>query len=401
MTGEKLLSDRLSLRRVILSGAIAQSNLSEAKATVPAPLESRRTKPHSLLPDGYNLQLTLKEVIPMPVTDGRQKKALDAILHYMKSVDFATRREILDGALSEYGFSEEARKNPDPASKYNTARSDIGTVLNQLIQEKELLRVGISYALAKDEPVIVKEVQCRQQMLHLLKKKSYTRRELFTALDRAFGTDLTRVTTDDAALHSLAGQILSDLVQKGDVVCNDGKYACADTSRTSSALAERTPLPAESFKPLLMERLHRAGGSFFEHFLANTLEKYFLITGRTVLNCDVIGGSNDGGIDILIETVEQLGFVEHIAVQAKCRERAQVTEKEIREFYGAMNAKGASRGIYATTSSFHPGAQKLLDSLDNCVGLDGDRLFEIIRMTAYGIHITKAGFSLDRTIFDR
>ena len=73
-------------------------------------------------------------------------------------------------------------------------------------------------------------------------------------------------------------------------------------------------------------------------------------------------------------------------------------EKEVREFYGALNALGGTRGLYITTTVFHQGAIKLLDSLDNTVGIDGDKLFELIKKTEYGICKTKNGYVLDPAI---
>ena len=123
------------------------------------------------------------------------------------------------------------------------------------------------------------------------------------------------------------------------------------------------------------------------------------MTGRTVLVCEVSGGSSDGGVDVVVDTVDDLGFYEHIMVQAKCRAKNHVTEKEVREFYGALTALSGSRGIYATTSVFHEGAQRLLKTLDNCVGVDGDKLFELVEKTAYGIIREKGGYRFDENIF--
>ena len=61
------------------------------------------------------------------------------------------------------------------------------------------------------------------------------------------------------------------------------------------------------------------------------------------------------------------------------------TETDIRGFYGAVCAKQGSRGIFATSSDFHPMATKFLDSIDNCVGVNGDKIFSMASETGYGI----------------
>ena len=98
----------------------------------------------------------------------------------------------------------------------------------------------------------------------------------------------------------------------------------------------------------------------------------------------VTGGSDDGGIDGIIKTVDSLGFRELIMIQMKNR-NVTATETDIRGFYGAVCAKQGSRGIYATVSDFHPMAQKLLDSIDNCVGVGGDKIFSMACDSSYGI----------------
>ena len=245
--------------------------------------------------------------------------------------------------------------------------------------------------------VIVREDACEAVLRELLKGSSYTKTALFAALDRHFGADKTLTRKDDAMLHSCAGSVLGRLVKNGEVVYDGNGYSLCKAKKTTSA----KPMAGEPFKKEFLARLFRMGGPFFEHFLCNLLEKYFVMTGRTVTVCEVTGGSADGGVDVIVDTRDDLGFVEHILVQAKCRARAHVTEKEVREFYGAMTAQEGSRGIYATTSVFHPGAQKLLDSLDNCVGIDGDKLFELVDRTAYGVIKSRGGYRFDEAIFTK
>ena len=143
------------------------------------------------------------------------------------------------------------------------------------------------------------------------------------------------------------------------------------------------------------------GGKFFESFVANLLEKYFTLSGKMVVYCDITGGSDDGGIDIVLETVDYLGFNEKIVAQTKCRDRAHITEKEVREFYGAMNASGATRGIYVTSTHFHESAENFLDSCGDLVGIDGEKLFDLIKKTRYGIKKCEGGYTFDTAIFTR
>ena len=314
----------------------------------------------------------------------------------MKSSGVSTKKEIIEGALSLYGLTPKEIESTGPKSKGGLVRSYLSTAFNELLTRKDIKRYDNGYALTKEELVIVQEDQCETQILKLLHKREYTKNELYNQLDKFFGTDLTPSTKDDNNLHSLAGSVLVNLLDSNKIQLIDGKYRekLLPVSET-----DNTPLDEEQFKEKLYKRLWHMGGKNFESFCASVLEKYFSMTGQFVIFCDITGGSDDGGIDIILETIDGLGFYEKIMVQTKCRDRALITEKEIREFYGALNVLGGTRGLYITTTDYHYGAKKLLDSIDNCVGIDGDKLFELIKKTEYGICKTKNGYAFDTAIF--
>lgn len=332
----------------------------------------------------------------MTVTADEKKKAVAALTQTLSaSRERLARNALLDSALKQYGFSDKEIKNRNPAAKCNTIRSYIGTALTDLIARGEILKRNDGYTLPSRNLVTVEKPVCREVMLSFLKNKPHTKKELSGALIRHFGADRTASLADDDAIKNLCGQLLAELIDEGRIAAHDGQYALAVLQQQ----LPNKPLTEAEFERALLGRLCDKGGKFFEKFVANMLEKYFLITGRDVTACDVIGGSEDGGVDVVIDTVEDLGFVEHILVQAKCRKNIQVSEKEVREFYGAMTAQRGTRGIFITTCTFHPGADKLLRSIPNCVGVDGHLVFELAKRTAYGIHKTKEGFMFDESVF--
>ena len=75
-------------------------------------------------------------------------------------------------------------------------------------------------------------------------------------------------------------------------------------------------------------------------------------------------------------------------IQAK--NRLEVTsETTVRGFYGAVCASQGTRGIFATTSDFHESAKNFLEGIDNCVGVNADKIFALACECLYGI--TKQG----------
>ena len=335
----------------------------------------------------------------MRITNKIKEKCIFAIIEYMKTHEPSTKKDIIEGALACYGLTPKEIENTSPRSKGGLVRSYLGTAFNDLLNKKDIARYGGGYVLAKEELVIVKEDQCEAQILKMLHTKPYKKSDIYIELDKHFGTDLTASTEDDNSLHSLAGNVLVNLLESNRIELVGGKYR--EKSFLTVDESDNMPLPEDEFKERLYKRLWHLGGKNFESFCANVLEKYFSMTGQFVIFCDITGGSDDGGIDIVIETIDGLGFYEKIMVQTKCRDRAQINEKEIREFYGALNALGGTRGLYITTTNYHYGAKKLLDSIDNCVGIDGDKLFELIKKTEYGICKTKNGYTFDTAIFSR
>ncbi len=87
----------------------------------------------------------------------------------------------------------------------------------------------------------------------------------------------------------------------------------------------------------------------FERLVVGLLEKMGYGEGRAV------GRSGDGGIDGIINQ-DPLGL-EKVYIQAK-RWQNQVGEPEIRNFSGSLEARGASKGVFITTSAFSSTARQ-------------------------------------------
>ena len=334
----------------------------------------------------------------MRITNKMRKKALSSIVKFLTVAGSASRAEIIDGALGLYGLSKTELEDFSPKSKNSLIRSYISTALNDLMNKKDIKRTGERYSLAKEELIIIREDECQNEILNILESGAFSKDEIFFRLEAHFGTQSTLSFKDDYTLRSIAGNVLFDLVDCGEIEIIGSKYMLKGNSANE---IYDTPLPENEFKPKFYKHLWMKGGKFFESFVANLLEKYYTLAGQMVVYCDITGGADDGGIDIVLETVDYLGFNEKIAVQTKCRDRAHVTEKEVREFYGAMNASGSTRGIYVTSTYFHQSAEDFLDSCGDLVGIDGEKLFELVKKTKYGIKKCEGGYTFDTAIFTR
>ena len=329
----------------------------------------------------------------MKLTAATKRKLRAALIHVLDTEGKVDRASLIRKAVSLCGLNAKEQKDLSVGSKFNTMRSFAGACLDSLVTRGDISARDGLYVLEEEETVLIREEQCEEQILRMLKNASLAKKDIFLRLDRYFGTEKTPSGKDDQSLYTTVKEVLDRLTREGVLTHTDGRYTAAVPVPTAPVTDEA------AFKTQFLARLHSLGGEFFEHFTMALLEKYYRRQGCTVLRCEVSGGSADGGVDGLADTVDSLGFRENVMVQTKCRRSIHVTETEIRAFYGAVCAMGGSRGIFVTTSTFHYAAKKLLDSIENCVGIDGDKLFEMARDLSYGIRRTHAGYRFDEAAF--
>lgn len=139
-----------------------------------------------------------------------------------------------------------------------------------------------------------------------------------------------------------------------------------------------------SVKKKLLELIKVSDPAFFEKLVVDLL----LAMGYGWDNEHsgaVIGGAGDGGIDGIVSE-DRLGL-ENIYIQAKRYVDNSVSPKEIREFVGAMNLKGARKGVFFTSSDFSQQArQHVRDAQNmNVTLINGDALCDYLVRHKMGI----------------
>ena len=226
--------------------------------------------------------------------------------------------------------------------------------------------------------IYLDENRARSLVSHKLMGGTVKKSELFDWVLDATGASLTPSTKDDMIIKSMIGSIVAQMEKDGLVMQKGSKLTPTPSlSKTSKITKGKTEF---------LRKIHSLGGAFFEEYMVRLLERYYTHLGCEVISAFRCGGSNDGGVDGVLKIKDQFGFVDTICIQCKNRNSDNtVTTKEVREFYGAMTAMGATRGIYATTSKFHIDADDFLHSIYNCVGVDGDSVYRIAQKTQYGL----------------
>lgn len=299
-----------------------------------------------------------------------------------------SRKELIDGTILRlYGLSN-AQNNH--IGEYTELRGIVGSIVSEM-ESKGVIRIqNDTCSLITSQPIALRAENCEKEIIALLTKKPLTKPALRSALERYFGTDKTPTPRDDNTLYSLIGQVLKRLTALNIIRLEEGRYRIAPEKKAKiDDISEMLNLKAD-----FLTRIHAKGGEFFEHYIMTLLGKYMAKGGKTVTENRTLGGSNDGGIDGLIKTVDNLGFRETVMVQAKNRTELS-SETTVRGFYGAVCASQGTRGIFATTSDFHQSAKMFLDGIDNCVGINGEDIFRMAIECQYGFKRKSGKYVID------
>lgn len=292
-----------------------------------------------------------------------------------------SRKELIDECLKRLGAVKDSSHNLSIGSPTLSARSELGESINEMHSS---FLIGIDskgrYFLNTSRPVIIRIEKCEKEIIKALSERPHDQKELRARLTNIFGADKTVTRKDDDILSTYVGQLLKKLLTYGAINNSNGVYSLSEkVSANKDNVNEMMSLKSE-----FIEALHSKGGEFFENYFMTLLSKHSKKQNKKVLECYVTGGSLDGGIDGVMKTEDSLGFIEITMVQTKNRLEI-ATETDVRGFYGAVCAKRGTRGIYAISSDFHPAAKTFLESLDDCIGVNGDKIFSMAIECLYGI----------------
>ena len=142
----------------------------------------------------------------------------------------------------------------------------------------------------------------------------------------------------------------------------------------------RTELATE-----LLQKIKDNTPDFFEELVVDLLVKMGYGGSREDAG-KAVGGSGDGSIDGIINE-DRLGL-DVIYVQAK-RWEGNVGEPEIARFAGALAGRGATKGIFITTSDFTRAARAYDASGFKIVLIDGHQLAQLMIDHDVGVSVEK------------
>jgi restriction system protein len=149
----------------------------------------------------------------------------------------------------------------------------------------------------------------------------------------------------------------------------------------------------ESWKEVLLARLHGLSPDAFEHFVLYLLRSQGMELKR-------VGGTGDEGVDGIGKAPLSGVLSTTIAVQAKCYDPSRTVGREtVALFQSDATAAGAEHGVLVTTGRFSEPARQAAVSRHPTIDLvDGDKLTELCLDANIGIALSPV---VNAAFFDR
>lgn len=309
------------------------------------------------------------------------------------------RKALLEQCVMQLDFTPAELADQSLSSPVVRLKSRMGALLTRMLRTGDVEESESGFLTVERAPgMLLTRDRAEEFVLGCLQDgKAWQRHQIFNQADRDFRPENKQAEGD---LHSVLGQAIQRLSRENRIRESPKGYTLPVSQYPHTELGYwlQEAKNGADLCECFLHAIHTQGGEWFEAYAVRLLSEFYRKAGRTVTNAYVTGGSNDGGLDGVIELTEWMGFRENILMQMKNR-YATISPKDVREFYGAVCIAKGSRGIFVTISNFHTEAQKLLEQVDNLIGVDGKRLFEIAKRCSYGVLTLENGFALDEAVF--
>ena len=189
------------------------------------------------------------------------------------------------------------------------------------------------------------------------------------------------------------------LQTKGNGPVRNGGSAVISDEPPEETLARIERDLTRDLKKEILERIRIAPPDFLERLVRDLLVAMGYGDGD-MEQSTVTGGPGDGGIDG--EIWQDKFRLDRVYFQAKrFREAASIGEPALRNFAGALDARGASKGVFITTATFSRSAVKYVQISPKQIALvNGERLAGLMIQHGVGVRaeLTEKGGALEYRI---
>ena len=155
----------------------------------------------------------------------------------------------------------------------------------------------------------------------------------------------------------------------------ESPFSDGETSAPEAVIAQNYRDHLDRLKKELRQKIMDNPPEFFEELVLDLIFRMGYCDSRA--DAEAVGRSGDGGIDGIIKE-DKLGL-DLIYVQAK-RLQGKVEVDKVRDFTGALDSKGARKGIFITTSDFTQPAKKFVEEVTSkrIILIDGKQLVQLM-----------------------
>lgn len=313
------------------------------------------------------------------------------------------RKPLINTVVKQLGLSNTLLSDKSYNSVFTKCKSLIGSVITSMINDNYLyLNDKKILVLLKDIKVIVKNDDVKSYIGSLLKISPLSKKDINNKVLSFFKADKTETKDDDNELKQIISTILKTSINDNILKLENNLYSFVSSNTGLDSKIQS--VVNESKNDNILNRLKNAisvkGGEFFEALSVKVVSDYLKYKNNTIITAKVTGGSEDNGIDGIIEITDALKKNTLILMQAKVRTSNQVTLKEVREFYGAFKAQKADIGIFITNATYHKEAIKFSKNMNDLVLVDGEILLDLCKLTNLAIIKNDDNtYSLDEKIF--
>ena len=167
---------------------------------------------------------------------------------------------------------------------------------------------------------------------------------------------------------------------------NTSPFSDGDTPSPEVVIEQNYREHQGRLKKELLQKIMDNPPGFFEELVLDLLVE--MGYGGSRADAEAVGRSGDGGIDGIIKE-DKLGL-DLIYVQAK-RQQDNVSVGTVRDFTGALDSKGARKGIFITTSDFTQPAKEFVEEVTSkrIILIDGNQLVQLMIDHDLGISLGK------------
>ena len=165
---------------------------------------------------------------------------------------------------------------------------------------------------------------------------------------------------------------------------DDSPFSAGDMLSPEVVIAQNYRDHLDRLKEELMQAIKDNTPDFFEELVLDLIFKMGYCGSRA--DAEAVGRSGDGGIDGVIKG-DKLGL-DLIYVQAK-RQEKNVEVDKVRDFTGALDSKGARKGIFITTSDFTRPAKEFVEGVTSkrIILIDGKQLVQLMIVHNLGVSL--------------